>query len=131
MATLLKVIRRSRVLYSDKDLFSDFDDKKLKEMANKTLQNPVYHGEALNALSYPDQFYQKIIVPRAWLSNEKFIKLMQTLMSKVVLDYHEEESWSLCDLNSCQFSGKTIDELLQQVAPKQNNNTAENKEVEK
>ena len=34
-------------------------------------------------------------------------------MTKVVLDYHDEESWQLCDLSSRQSTGKTIEELLQ------------------
>tara|TARA_Y100000385_G_C12599666_1_gene428263 strand:- start:46 stop:528 length:483 start_codon:yes stop_codon:yes gene_type:complete len=118
LSTLIKVIRRSRALFGDTSIINEIDQSFLKNAAHKVLQNPVYHGEALNALSYPDQFYQRITVPRQWLSNEKYITLMQSLMSKVVLDYHDEENWSLCDLKSCLFTGKTIDELLEKVAPK-------------
>ncbi len=119
LATLVKIARRSRVLFGDNQIFEELNETILKSLANKTLQNPVYHGEALNALSYPDQFYQKITVPRKWLADEKYIKLMQSLMSKVVLDYTDEESWSLCDVKSCLFTGTTMDELLEKVAPKQ------------
>lgn len=119
LATLVKVVRRSRVLFGENQIFEELNEAMLKALANKTLQNPVYHGEALNALSYPDQFYQKITVPRKWLADEKYIKLMQSLMSKVVLDYTDDDSWSLCDLKSCLFTGTTLDELLEKVAPKQ------------
>ena len=44
---------------------------------------------------------------------------MQSLMTKVVIDYHDEDSWQLCDLSSCQSTGKTLEELLSTVTPKQ------------
>ena len=118
LSTLIKVTRRARILFGDNTILEEINDVFLKQVANRVLQNPVYHGEALNALSYPEQFYQKITVPRDWLANDKFINFMQNLMSKVVLNYQEEANWSLCDSKSCLFSGKTIDELLEKVIPK-------------
>ena len=118
MAVLIKVARRAKVMFGDESIMPELTEDFLKNAAFKALQNPIYHGEALNALSYPDQFYQKILVPRSWLKEERYIKLMQSLMTKVVLDYHDENSWQLCDLKSCQSSGTTIEELLTVVAPK-------------
>ena len=118
VSTLIKITRRARVLFADHSILEEINESFLRKVSNKVLQNPVYHGEALNALSYPDQFYQKITVPRKWLSESRFINLMQSLMSKVILDFHDENEWSLCDSKSCLFNGKTIDELLDKVAPK-------------
>ncbi len=118
LCTLVKVIRRARVLFGDENLVPEINEKFLKGISNKVLQNPVYHGEGLVALSFPDHFYQKLIVPREWLSEVKYVKVMQTLMSKVLLDYHDKKEWALWDVKQCVSSGETIDQLLETVAPK-------------
>ena len=46
-------------MFGDKKIMPELTEEFLKNAAFKALQNPIYHGEALNALSYPDQFYQK------------------------------------------------------------------------
>ena len=65
LAVLIKVSRRARVMFGDKNIMPELTEEFLKN-AFKALQNPIYHGEA-PILSYPDQFTKKILVPRSWL----------------------------------------------------------------
>ena len=111
VGVLIKVTRRARVLFSDQNILSEIDDQFLKNATNSVLQNPIYHGESLGALTYPDQIYQRLTVPRTWLSNEKFLQFSGKLMSKIILDYHDEDSWSLCNLEACLAEGKTFEDM--------------------
>ena len=123
LATLIKVARRSRILFLDNTILAMIDENYLKDLKNKVLQNPIYHGEALQALSYPDHLYQKLSVPKKWQSEQKFLSFVEKIMSRIVLDYQENETdWNLCHFQQCLSQGKDLNDLFEKLMANKNSN---------
>jgi uncharacterized protein YyaL (SSP411 family) len=84
---------------------------KFEKLAQFVLTNPLGHGEGLRALTYPMNIFRKIEVPIDWLENATFLEMRNHFFSRFVMDYHnrKDESYQICTSNSCEVSGKGLD----------------------
>ena len=75
-------------------------------------------GEALRALTYPTEAYRVLKIPRTWVSEDQFIKMIPYFLSRFVVDYHDEKSeWQICTLNACELKGQGLDEFVKTLTP--------------
>lgn len=78
------------------------------EFAQFSLSNPLGHGEALRALSYPVHIFRKVEVPLSWIDNQKFRDMRAHFFSRFIMDYHtrDQESYQICTRDACEVNGK-------------------------
>lgn len=78
------------------------------EFAQFALTNPLGHGEALRALTYPREIYRKVEVPVSWLQNPEFLDMRNHFFSRFVMTYQsaDTESYQICTTNSCEVQGQ-------------------------
>ncbi len=119
VATFLAISRRAAVLFSDRNYLDVIADLQ-ENMIHTVLKiNPVSSGEALRGMTYPNEVYRVMKVPKAWIQNEKFINMLPYFLSRFVFDYTEVgEEWQICTLNSCELKGHGIDEFVETLTPK-------------
>lgn len=119
VATFIILSRRAAVLFSERE-FQDNVQPLIDEITHTVLKiNPVSSGEALRGLTYPDQAYRVIRVPRDWIKEEKFIKIIPYFLSRFVIDYHDDgQNWQLCSMSSCELKGEGIDEFKTLLTPR-------------
>lgn len=94
---------------------------KWDEMIQLALTNPVGHGEAVRAFSYPFEIYRKVEVPRNWVNDEEFQRLRSHFLGRFVLCYHdrEDESWQVCNRSACEKDGTGLETLLETFSSKE------------
>jgi uncharacterized protein YyaL (SSP411 family) len=87
--------------------------EKFNDLAQAVLLNPVGHGEGLRGLSYPLSIFRKVEVPRSWIDKAEFCEVRSHFFSRFVMDYHErdDESYQICSKETCEISGKGLDEF--------------------
>ena len=118
VGTFISLSRRAAVLFSDRkfqDIISD-----LQENATHTVLkiNPVSSGEALRGLTYPNEVYRVMKIPRDWIQEVKFIRMIPFFLSRFVIDYHDDGvEWQICTMNSCELKGFGIDEFIMTLTP--------------
>ena len=113
LSTLMTLIRRFATLELDREYLDKMED--IKEfMTHLSLQHPLAHGEALRALTYPDDVYRKITVPKKWLFEGEFTRFLPHFSQRFVLEYHEDENvkWQICTLKECELQGDGIEEFI-------------------
>lgn len=113
LSTLIVLINRSNLLFPEvKDIFSEFLED-LETLKSASLRNPIVSGEALRAFSYPDNAYRSLNIPQAWTKNSEFIQVMNQFLPRFIFNYHEDnsEEWSICNHQSCELTGKGLEEL--------------------
>ncbi len=113
-ATLIAILRRGALMFEEVGIELLDQCKDFIEYATQcALQNPLGHGELLRALTYPENIYRKVQVPRSWLQKAEFMAFIPHYSPRFVLDYHdlEDDSWQICTFNSCEFQGKSFDEF--------------------
>ena len=118
-ATFIILSRRAAVLFSERE-FKDNIQPLVDEITHTILKiNPVSSGEALRGLTYPDEAYRVIKVPREWVKEEKFIEMTPYFLGRFVIDYHDDgQSWQLCTMSSCELKGDGINEFQTALTPK-------------
>jgi uncharacterized protein len=127
VATLILLTRRASLLFLDREWIDRLE--KLKEkVTNDVLKNPIASGEALRALTYPDDSYRIVKLPQTWLNDAKFLGFIPYFLTRFVLDYHKEdnEEWQICNLTSCELQGVGVDSFMATLAPQ--NESEEKKE---
>ncbi|MCK5882587.1 MAG: thioredoxin domain-containing protein [Bacteriovoracaceae bacterium] len=116
---LLDLTRRATALFQDPEL-KDPVAQANEAFIHEALKNPINSGEALRSLTYPDEVYRVVKVPRSWPSNPKFVGHMPYFLSRFVLDYHDEgETWQICNLTECEMQGEGVDNFLETLTPTQ------------
>ena len=118
VGTFIILARRAAALFSD-DKFSEMI-RDLKENVSHTVLkiNPVSSGEALRGLTYPDQAYRVMKVPRTWTQEEKFIQMTPFFLTRFVIDYHDEgPEWQICTMTACELQGNGVDEFVKKLSP--------------
>ena len=125
VATLIGVVRRSKLLFKELSPCAAFDlDQKLTKLyqnvKGRALQFPLHSGEALRANVYPDQAYYLIQVPALWINEKEFQNLMTFLTPRFVMDYHrdKEKYWQICTSQECLHTGKDLNSLWKVLNPK-------------
>ncbi len=83
----------------------------LHDFKQRVLSNPINHGEGIRALTYPDQAYCKITVPRAWYKSEEFLKLRTHFSARFLLDNHDNDCWVIRSHEKMESTGKTFEEF--------------------
>lgn len=80
-----------------------------------TLVNPIAHGAALRAYTYPLEIIRKIEVPRAWIHEGDFQNLRSHFLGRFVLNYHDrtDDSWQICTRSTCEKQGKSLAGLIE------------------
>jgi uncharacterized protein len=93
------------------------------QLAQFALTNPLGHGEGLRALTYPDNIFRKVEVPRAWIEDRIFLEIRSHFFSRFVMDYHERdaESYEICTKLACEVSGKGIENFKNLFNMKESN----------
>ena len=94
--------------------------EKYQDMIQHALSNPLGHGEALRAFTYPQQIYRKIEVPLKWLELPDFLEMRSHFFSRFVMDYHtrDEDSYQICTREACEVQGKGLAEFQNIFKPK-------------
>ncbi len=120
VATFINLVRRITILENDHSYLEKI--KEMVEFATQlSLHHPIAHGEALRALCYPADIYRKVLVPKKWLQDNKFINLLPHFPSRFVLDFHEEEnqSWQFWSLKGEELKGQEFEEFSAVFMPKE------------
>lgn len=111
-STLLNLVRRGAVLLKDHELIEKTSAWRT-EMIHECLKNPISSGEALRALSYPDEVMRSLTIPSSWAKNSRFLNIIPYFQTRFVFDYHNEaeESWEICNMKACEMKGLGIEEF--------------------
>lgn len=114
LATLIITTTRLSVLYPEY-LPTDFWGEKWDEWIQLALSNPIAHGEALRAFTYPMDIYRKVEVPRAWVNDGEFQRLRSHFLGRFVLCYHDrpDENWQVCNRTACEKTDTGLLSLLE------------------
>lgn len=107
--TFIHLINRLSVLDTKYDAETLFGEN-LQEMAQFALTNPLGHGEALRAMTYPKDIFRKVEVPLAWIEKPEFLEMRNHFFSRFLVCYQntDNESYQICTRNSCEVQGKTL-----------------------
>ncbi|EQC48043.1 thioredoxin domain-containing protein [Bacteriovorax sp. Seq25_V] len=117
VSTLISLTRRAAVLFRDNDLVQDMNEI-IEEVTHEVLKNPIAAGEALRALTYPNDAYKVISCPKAWLDQEKFANFIGYFLPRFVFDFHEDgERWEICSATQCELNGEGIDNFIETLKP--------------
>jgi uncharacterized protein len=114
LATFIVTMNRLSLLIPELDP-KKFWGEKWEDMLQLALANPVGHGEALRAFTYPLDIYRKVEVPRDWVNEEEFQRLRSHFLGRFVLAYHDrnDDQWQVCNRNTCEKEGKGLEDLLE------------------
>ncbi|MDO9182069.1 MAG: DUF255 domain-containing protein [Bacteriovorax sp.] len=123
VATFIMLSRRAAVLFSDRE-YTDAVAELIENVTHTVLKiNPVSSGEALRALSYPSEVYRVMKIPRSWIQDERFIKMIPFFLTRFVLDYHDNgNDWQICTMNACELKGHGIEEFVKTLTPREASN---------
>lgn len=118
VATFILLSRRAAVLFSDRE-YTDLISNLKENVTHTVLKiNPVSSGEALRGLTYPDEVYRVMKIPRSWIQEEKFLAMIPFFLTRFVFDYHDDgNEWQICTMNSCELKGLGIDEFVATLTP--------------
>lgn len=93
-------------------------NKLYQSVRAQALQNPLSHGEALRYLIYPLMTYKKLQVPRRWILQVSFQKLLPFFSHRFVFHYHDEttDEWQICHLHTCEAQGSDFESFKSLVS---------------
>lgn len=127
VSTYVILMRRAAVLFGDDKYLTYI--KALRENLTQTVLkvNPISAGEALRALTYPDQVYRVMKLPRSWIQKEEFLKFVPYFLNRFVLDYRDvsDETYEICTMQACEMQGKGMEAFIKMLTPAQNENSGE------
>jgi hypothetical protein len=91
----------------------DIFKEKFDHFSQMTLSNPFGHGEALRALTYPQDIFRKVEVPFHWLQNAGFLEIRSHFFSRFVVSYQQQdqESFQICTIHNCEMAGKGFEQF--------------------
>jgi uncharacterized protein YyaL (SSP411 family) len=122
LSTFVWTVRKLAVLNMSTELIETITPviEKLKQLC---LFNPLSSGEALRALTYPDQVYRVIKVPRAWLGEEQYVNFIPYFLPRFSISYTEadDNSWEICSMSECQLNGKGLEDFIKGLTPQEGN----------
>lgn len=120
LASLLGVTSRLSVLIPEFHPL-EYWGAKWQFWVQHALVNPLGHGEALRAYTYPLEIMRKVEVPRMWINEGAFQNLRAHFLGRFVLTYHERnnEEWQLCTRSACEKQGKGLQTLLETFMPQE------------
>lgn len=125
LSTLVLLNRRASALYQDSDFLEVIEKVAYTATHNVLKINPVNAGEALRALSYPKEVMRVIKIPRQWLKEDKFTRILPYFLFRFVLDFHDnEKGFEICSLTSCEVQGESLDEFIAFVVPAEGKNNS-------
>lgn len=117
-ALLVGLSRRAAVLLMDEELLTNIQELQEK-LTHEVLKNPIPGGEALRALTYPDEAYRVIKLPKEWLKLDRFVNFLPYFLARFILDYTDEtQEWQICSMKQCELKGVGLEEFIQVLAPK-------------
>lgn len=125
VATFLYLCRRASILFYDRNYLDVTQD--LKESMTQTILkiNPLGAGEALRALTYPDQVFRVMNLPSNWIQKPQFLKFLPYLLPRFVLNYsserNQDEDFEICNMNACELKGLGLPEFIQILTPAHTN----------
>ncbi|MCB9060921.1 MAG: thioredoxin domain-containing protein [Halobacteriovoraceae bacterium] len=116
-STFILTVKRYAVLTLNRDILKEYSEIFYKH-TNSVLKQPLSAGEGLRALTYPDLVFRCLKVPRSWSKTKVFRDFTSNLLTRFVVDYHdrEDESWQVCNLEVCELSGKSLNELIETLS---------------
>ncbi|OUR97754.1 hypothetical protein A9Q84_06020 [Halobacteriovorax marinus] len=128
-STLIALTRRAATLFSDKEYLDKIKDVQ-EDFIHESLKNPLSCGEALRALTYPDNAYRVVKIPYEWLENPQYLNFMPYFLSRFVLDYTRDggDSWQICTQTECELSGEGLEEFIKTLRPPTDEEEAEAEE---
>lgn len=118
LSTLIALTRRGALLFMDPELLSPIN-KILENHPHQALKSPLDAGEALRALTYPDEAYRVMQVPQSWINKDHFINFLPYFLPRFVIDYHTEENekWHISSLTQCELEGEQLDNFIKELTP--------------
>ncbi len=86
----------------------------LRDKKKEILMNPFGYGEALRAVTYPQEIYRKLEVPVSWLKEQQFIQFLPFFSNRFTLIYHEDQKnfWQICHSSACERQGNDIESFV-------------------
>jgi uncharacterized protein YyaL (SSP411 family) len=120
IGTFLSIFRRISLLAPEKYNINQFSQA-VEFLTHKTLQHPLAGGEALRALTYPEEMYRKIEIPCEWAKENEFKDLIMNFSGRFILAYHTrgDHFWQICSSSACEVQGKTFAEFKEIFTPKE------------
>ncbi|MCB9092484.1 MAG: thioredoxin domain-containing protein [Halobacteriovoraceae bacterium] len=116
--TLIHLLRKWKLYQPELTRFDGFEEL-INSIKQFSLGNPIAFGEALRSVVYPPEVYKKIEVPKSWLKSKEFIKYRTFFSVRFLMIYSSEESgWQICDTQSCEGHGETVEEFIDFLSPK-------------
>lgn len=117
VATLMNITARVSVIFPEFHP-ETYWGKNWTEWTQLSLLNPLGHGEAIRAYTYPLEIIRKIEVPRAWVNEARFQNLRSHFLGRFVLTYHDRgDEWQVCTRQSCEKQGKGLESILETFRP--------------
>ena len=97
----------------------DKSTEKAKEvLAQYALRNPLFHGEGLRALTYPDDVYRVIKMPRSWIDDDQFLEKIHFFLPRFIFSYHDNENgWEICSSKQCELKGENLEDFFKSLIP--------------
>jgi uncharacterized protein YyaL (SSP411 family) len=128
-STLLVIARRAATLFGDMEYIDKLNDV-FEDFTHESLKNPLSCGEALRALTYPDNAYRVVKIPHAWLENPQYINFMPYFLNRFVLDYTTEngDKWEICSRTECELTGEGLEEFIKTLRPANEESESESDE---
>jgi len=122
-ATMQLLLRRGAVLNLNNEWLALADQLK-EDLTQETLRNPFACGEALRALTYPNDAFRVVKVPQNWKDEPEFLGIINYFLSRFVIDYGpeakgENQPWQICNFQNCEMQGKTLKEFVTALTPQQ------------
>jgi uncharacterized protein YyaL (SSP411 family) len=117
-STLIVLCRRAATLFSDAEYLEKIKEV-VEDFKHESLKNPLSCGEALRALTYPENAYRVVKLPHAWLENPQYINFMPYFLNRFVLDYTTEngDKWEICSSTECELTGEGLEEFIKTLRP--------------
>ena len=118
-ANFINLFRRGRMFLKE-NISSEDLGQAIDDLIQFTLRNPLAHGEALRALTYPQNVYRNLRCPKKWADDDKFLSQIHFFMPRFILSFENlsDEKWEIYNENSCELNGDGLDELFNVLAPK-------------
>lgn len=120
VSTFIMLVRRATILFNDNEFIFPLNNL-IENVTHTVLKiNPINSGEALRALTYPDEAYRVLKIPKTWVQDERFVDILPYFLSRFIIDYTDELNlWQICNINSCELNGNGIEEFVQMLTPQQ------------
>lgn len=118
-ASFINLYRRGKMFLKE-NISSEFLAQATDDLIQFTLRNPLAHGEALRALTYPQNVYRNLKCPKKWADDDKFLSQIHFFMPRFILSFENlsDDKWEICNENSCELNGEGLEELFNILAPK-------------